>query len=123
MKIGVSVIVFIVIGLVYFLWNPNARRIRKIQFLINKDRTVCDVINSLNGWKISNINAEALVIVVNPVVMPMYKLFITYKNHRPSYNEIKALYWELTNENSIVTKAHKLNKPVEKYMQETYLHG
>lgn len=117
MKIGIFVIVLLVIGLFYLLWNPNTRRIRKIQSLINKDRTICDVINSLNGWGISNINTEALVIVVDPVVMPMYKLYITYKNHRPSYNEIKVLYWELTNENSIVTKAHKSNMPVEEYMK------
>lgn len=76
------------------------------------------MINSLNGWEILPVNNEtndALVVIVNPVDMPMYKMYITYQNSRPTSKEIKLLHWELTNENSIVTKAHKLNIPVESH--------
>lgn len=38
--------------------------------------------------------------------MPIYPLYITYNQQRPNNKEVKNLYWELTNENSIVTKAH-----------------
>lgn len=112
------IIVLLVLGLiVYFLWNPKAKRIRKIQSLINKDRSVCDVINSLSGWRIDREKKDGLRIVVNPVVMPMYDLYITYKGEAPSSDEIKRLYFELTNENSVVTKAHNLNMPVENYIE------
>lgn len=115
-------IILILIGIVilvniYFVFDPSSRRIRKIQSLINKDRTVCDFINMLKDWEITNIEKDALVIMVNPVVMPMYKLYITYKNRRPTNVEIKKLHWELTNENSLVTEAHKNDLPVEYYIK------
>ena len=107
------IFVFFLLFVVWFLFNPTTQRIRKIQALINKDRSVCDVINSLDGWTIANIETDALVIIVNPIVMPLYKLYITYKGNRPSNKEIKFLYNKLTSKDSIVTKAHKTNAPVE----------
>ena len=49
--------------------------------------------------------------------MPIYPLYITYNQQRPNNKEVKNLYWELTNENSIVTKAHNMNVPVEDYIK------
>lgn len=49
--------------------------------------------------------------------MPIYTLYITYNQRRPNNKEVKNLYWELTNENSIVTKAHNMNVPVEDYIK------
>lgn len=87
--------------------------------MINKDRSVCDVINSLINWEISNVKSinDPLVIVVNPVVMPMYKLYITYKGLRPTNGQISELYYELTNDTSVVSMAHKANMPVEEFME------
>lgn len=108
----------IIIAFWYFLFNPNVRRIRKIQSLINKDRSVCDIINSLDGWEISNTKTkDALMILVNPIFMPMYELYITYRHHYPNHKEVKDLYWELTNENSIVKKAHNMGIPIEDYIE------
>lgn len=119
MKLILSLAVFVILVNVYFIFDPKSRRIRKIQSLINKDRTVCDFINLLNGWEISNIKRDALKIIVNPVVIPMYNLYITYKKRRPTNEEIKKLHWELTNKNSIVTKAHQNNLPVEWYIKSS----
>ena len=47
--------------------------------------------------------------------MPVYALYITYNGQRPTDQEIKTLHYELTNPDSIVTKAHKMDIPVEKY--------
>lgn len=113
----ITIVLLVLIIIVFFLFNPNARRIRKIQALINKDRSVCDVVNALDGWKIDKSNQCGLRIIIDPVVMPMYSLYITYKGEMPSNKEIKNLYFELVNENSIVTKAHKLNMPVENYIK------
>lgn len=48
--------------------------------------------------------------------MPIYPLYITYNQKFPTSKEIKALYHELTNPNSVVTKAHKMGIPVEEYL-------
>lgn len=61
-------------------------------------------------------NTEGIQILIDPVVMPMYKLYITYKGKRPTNKEFKDLHNRLTNENSIVTKAHRMNMPVEAYL-------
>ncbi|MCU6767392.1 hypothetical protein OCV73_00250 [Barnesiella propionica] len=120
MEFVIYIAVLLLCALIFFLWNPNTRRIRKIQSLINKDRSVCDVINYSDGWNISNVNVtnDALVIMVDPGVMPIYKLYITYKNRKPTNSEIRTLYHELTNDNSIVSKAHKANMPVENYIEQ-----
>lgn len=39
--------VVLIICFIAFFFNPTTVRIRKIQSLLNKDRSVCDVINSL----------------------------------------------------------------------------
>lgn len=113
------IIAALVLGfLIWFSFNPDAQRIRKIQSLLNKDRTICDFINTLDGWKIEpNLSSDrGLRIMINPVVMPMYALYITYKGRRPTNDEIKILYNKLTNKNSIVTKAHEMDMPFEYYM-------
>lgn len=116
MKIILGLVFIVVVGIIYALWNPTAKRIRKIQVLINKDRTVCDFINSLDGWSIGNIGTSGLRIMVDPVIIPMYALYITYKEEKPSNNEIKELYYALTNIKSDVHKAHQMNIPYEDYL-------
>ena len=59
---------------------------------------------------------KGLRIMINPVVMPMYALYITYKERRPTNDEIKVLYNRLTSKDSIVTKAHEMDMPVENYI-------
>ena len=122
MKIILGLAFIVVVGIIYTLWSPTAKRIRKIQALINKDRTVCDFINSLDGWSIGNIGESGLRIMVAPSIMPMYALYITYKGKRPSNNEIKELYYELTNIKSDVYKAHQMNISYEDYLIKKSLH-
>lgn len=113
------IIAVLVLGfLIWFSFNPDAQRIRKIQSLLNKDRTICDFINTLDGWKIEpNLSSDkGLRIMINPVVVPMYALYITYKERRPTNDEIKVLYNRLTSKDSIVTKAHEMDMPVENYI-------
>lgn len=110
--------VLILAFIIWFSYNPDTQRIRKIQSLLNKDRTICDFINMLDGWRIEpNLSSDrGLRIMINPVVMPMYSLYITYNGRRPTNDEIKILYDKLTSEDSIVTKAHKMDMPVENYI-------
>ena len=103
--------------IVWFLWNPNTKRIREIQTLVNKDRSVCDVIEGIQGWSISPIKSDALAILINPVGMPMFYIYIKYKNRRPTNEEIKVLHENLTNHDSVVQRAHRMNMPVENYIQ------
>lgn len=117
----IYIVLLFIAFVVFFIWNPTAVRIRKIQSLINKDRTVCDVINGLEGWKIDNIKTDALRILVNSPIA-VYALYITYKGKNPTRDEIKFLYVELTKEDSVVTKAHKMNIPVEDYLKRKRNH-
>ena len=72
----------------------------------------------MDGWKINRMDNYGLRILVNPIIaLPIYELYITYKNCRPTNSEIKLLYDELTKSDSIVTKAHKMNIPVESYIK------
>lgn len=114
----ISVLVLALI--IWIAYNPDATRIRTIQTLLNKDRSICDFINMLDGWRIDPMSKHGLRILIDPVVMPMYSLYITYKGDRPTSDEIKLLYDKLTGEDSIVTKAHKMNMPVDQYID---LHG
>ena len=116
MRAFIFFLTIFIVGIAYFLFNPAAVRIRKIQSLLNKDRTVCDVINSFDGWSIDSLNSDGLKILIDPVVMPIYALYITYKGRRPTIDDLKDLHYRLTNKDSIVTKAHKMNMPVEKYL-------
>lgn len=117
MNILIYILILVLGFVIYFMFNPTAVRIRKIQALLNKDRTVCDVINSINGWKIDNTSVDGLRILIDPKVMPIYPLYITYNLKRPTDQKIKELHHELTDANSIVTKAKKQNMPVEHYMK------
>lgn len=117
MNILIYILILALGFVIYFMFNPTAVRIRKIQALLNKDRTVCDVINSINGWKIDNTSVDGLRILIDPKLMPIYPLYITYNLKRPTDLKIKELHHELTDANSIVTKAHKQNMPVEHYMK------
>ena len=118
MKAIVIIVFLVVVILLYVSFNPDTRRIRKIQSLLNKDRSVCDFIDMLDDWEITpNLSSEnGLRILINPVTMPVYPLYITYKGRRPTNNEIKILYDKLTSKDSIVTKAHCMNIPVDKYI-------
>ena len=111
------VIVVVLLCVACFFWNPAAVKIREIQSLINKDRSVCDVIEGIQGWSISPIKSDGLAILINPVVMPMYYIYIKYKNRRPTNEEIKALHEKLTSYDSVVQRAHRMNMPVENYIQ------
>lgn len=110
----------LIASLIYFiLWNPTARRIREINKLLDKDRTICDFIISLGGWNVSTTETDGLKIIITPIGMPKYNLYITYKGERPSNAKIKELHYELTNINSSVSKAHKMNMSLESYIEIT----
>ena len=106
--------VVVVILLVFF--NPTAKRIRKINELIDKDRSVCDVIEALEGWQILPVDTGGLKIVLTTSHI-LNELYITYKGKRPTNEDIEYLYKELTREDSVVTKAHKANMPVDMYIR------
>ena len=111
----VYIIITVAVIFIWFLFNPTANRIRKINALIDKDRSVCDVIMSLDDWEVTPVNTGGLKIVLpsSPIIKELY---ITYQGRMPNKSDIKHLYWELTKEDSIVTKAHKANVPVEVYL-------
>lgn len=108
---------FILVPLLLFalwlLFNPTTRRIRKINVLLNKDRSICDFINALQNWEISPVNHNGLRMVIIPTNLPRYNLYITYKNRIPENKDIAQLYHVLTDSESVVAKAHKMNVPVE----------
>lgn len=112
----VYIIITVAAIFIWFFFNPTANRIRKINALINKDRSVCDVIMSLDNWEVTPINTGGLKMALpsSPIIKELY---ITYQGRRPDNSDIKYLYWELTREDSIVTKAHKANVPVEVYLE------
>lgn len=112
----ITIVTAIVIAFLWLSFNPYSRRVRTIQSLLNKDRTVCDVINMLDGWNVSPTDKQGLRILINPVVMLIYPLYITYHRQMPTGEELKLLYNALTDEKSIVTKAHNMDMPVEKYI-------
>lgn len=91
--IWIIISVLVLALIIWSLYNPDTKRIRKIQSLLNKDRTICDFINMLDGWRIEpNLSSnQGLRIMINPIVMPMYSLYITYRGHRPTNDEIKIL--------------------------------
>lgn len=105
-----------------YFFNPNANRIRKIQSLINKDRTVTDAINIMDGWLVSSCVGMdcgvALLVITELKRFPKYYLYLTYKERTPTAEEIKNLHLALTDKDSIVSKAHKKNITVESYLAE-----
>lgn len=114
----VYVILAVAVVILLFLFNPTANRIRKINKLINKDRSVCDFIIELKGWDVTPIAPIGMglrMVITNSQLIK--ELYITYKDRYPTNEEIKYLYNELTKETSVVTKAHKANMPVDKYIQ------
>lgn len=116
-----AIVILLAIFIAYF-FNPSANRIRKIQSLINKDRTVTDAINIIDDWLISScvgMDCGIRILVIPELKMwPKYYLYLTYKERMPTAEEIKNLHLALTNENSIVSKAHKKNITVESYLTE-----
>lgn len=117
MVFAICAAVVIVALLLFF--NTNANIISKINNIINKDRSVCDFIISLKGWDISPVEVDGLRIVITPMGLPVYHLYITYNGQRPSNDKIRELHYKLTNDNSIVYKAHKMNMPLESYVMIT----
>lgn len=113
----ITIATVIVIAFLWLSFNPYARKVRTIQTLLNKDRTICDVINLLDGWNINPTDKQGLRIIIDPIFMPMYPLYITYKEHMPTDKELKELYNALTGADSIVTKAHNMDMPVEDYIE------
>ncbi|MBO7280589.1 MAG: hypothetical protein J6V00_05420 [Bacteroidaceae bacterium] len=111
----ISIVTIAVVVVLWFMFNPTAKRIREINALIDKDRSVCDVITSLEDWAVIPVDTGGLKIVL-PSSLIIKELYITYKGERPTNADIKYLHWELTREDSVVTKAHRVNMPVEAYM-------
>lgn len=113
-----------VILLVFF--NPTARKIRKINELIDKDRSICIFIMTYVGWNVTPIEGFCstpetwgLKIILSDCQNSKLKeMYITYNSKRPTNEEIDYLYNELTKETSVVTKAHKANMPVDIYIQK-----
>ena len=114
----IYLIIIALILLAAFLFNPTALRIRKINALLNKDRSICDFINTLPNWGISPDHCDGLRIVIIPVALPKYNLYITYKGKRPENKDISLLYHALTDSESPVTKAHKMNITVEQLIND-----
>lgn len=112
----IYIISIVAIAILWFLFNPTASRIREINALIDKDRSVCDVITKLEDWAVIPVDTGGLKIVLpsSPIIKELY---ITYKGERPTNADIKYLHWELTREDSVVTKAHKANMPVGAYLE------
>lgn len=106
------------IAIYWVFYNSTTSEIRKINNILQKDRSVCDFINEkLDGWVISVIPSDGLRVVITPIGMPNYYLYITYNGQRPTNEQIKTLYYELTNDNSLVAKAHKKNIPYDLYVE------
>ena len=120
MKIMLIIIAVTIFLVCYMFFSATTRRIRKIQSLINKDRTVCDYIETLSGCNVCSekLSKEGLAILVKPIAMPLYKLKITYYEKTPTNEQIDNLYKSLTSGSSIVTKAHSANMPVGKYIEK-----
>ena len=114
-------VILVSILLVVLLLNSTTRRIKKINALLNKDRSVGDFINTLQDWKISPVKCDGLRMVIFPENLPKYYLYITYRDRRPENKDISKLYHALTDGESVVTKAHKMNVPVEQLIYDKQL--
>lgn len=109
--------VAMIVVLLLFFFNPKANRIRKINSIINKDRSVCDFIASLDGWNIDAFAVQGLRMVITPKGFPVYYLYITYNEKNPSDDKVWELYHSLTDPDSVVYRAHKINVPVDIYLE------
>lgn len=112
----VNILVVVAVLIIAILFNPTAVRIRKIQSLLNKDRTVCDFINKLDGWSISPMEVDGLKLLINSP-MGMYALYLTYNGERPSNDKVKELHAKMTDKYSHVTRAHESGYTYEAYME------
>lgn len=115
----VTILIVVIVLLVAMLFNPSANRIREVQNLLNKDRSVCDFINELDGWSISPMEINGLKILINSP-MGVYPLYITYNGERPSNDEVKELHAKMTSEYSDVTRAHESGYTYEAYMERRW---
>lgn len=112
------VVIAVVVALYCVFFNPTTTRIRKINNVLNRDRTVCDFINEIEGWDISPDKSDGLRIVITPPFgLAKYYLYITYNGERPTNDQIKKLHLELTRSNSMIVQAHKINMPYEEYKE------
>ena len=91
MTIGLCVIGLLIVVLL-ILFNPYANLTRKINNIINIDRSVCDYIDSFEGWSVSPIKCDSLRIVIFPTGLPSYYLYVTYKGRKPNTKELESLY-------------------------------
>lgn len=114
-------IVVIILAIIVVLRNPIAKKIKKINDLLNIDRSICDFIETLSGWEISPVENDGLCVVITPVGLPKYNLYITYNKKRPENKDIIRLYHALTDEDSLVTKAHRMNVPVEQLINNNLI--
>lgn len=122
----IYIVLAVAILILYFFFNPMARKIRKINELIEKDRSICIFIMTYEGWNVSPIEGFCstsetwgLKIILSDCQNSKLKeKYITYNGERPTDEKINFLYNELTKETSIVTKAHKANMPVDMYIRK-----
>lgn len=103
----------------------SAKRINDINEILQKDRSVCDFINSLEGWNISPIKSDGLRIPIKPSMptLPEYYLYIVYDGVKPTDIKIKQLHEALIGKTSIVSQAHRQNIPYEQYVNEKDVDG
>lgn len=118
MILSICAVFFIIVALL--IWNPTSRRIRRINSILNKDRSVCDFINDLDGWRIEPkandpAHGDGLRVIITPMGLPMYELYITYHGERPTNDQIKELYTKMTDENSPVMIAHSMGMPFDQF--------
>lgn len=113
----IYIVLAVAILILYFFFNPMARKIRKINELIDKDRSVCDFIMTYVGWNVTPYEKWGLRMAITTSQM-INELYITYNGERPTDEKINFLYNELTKETSVVTKAHKANMPVDMYIRK-----
>lgn len=111
------IIAVVILALYMFFFNSGAKNIRNLQSLINKDRSVCDVINNYQGWQISPRKSGSMKLIINST-MGVYGLYLTYNNQSPTNAEMTQLYNYLMSDDSGIKQAHLLNMPVGQYLEE-----
>ena len=92
--------------------TKNKTRIKylsKIRSLTDKDKTVYIVIDALEGWQVY--------LHITPGTT-LYTTEISYNGMRPTAQDLKHLYLELTKESSVVTVAHNLGITVLEYLEK-----
>lgn len=113
---GIIFGVFVCLTLLLFYWANSTSEIYKINKILNKDRTVCDFIEGIDGWSITFFPCDAIRLVITPPNMDKYYLYLSYRGKKPDESKLKELYHLLTNDKSPVYLAHQKGLPYEWYI-------